>query len=87
MGAEEDLEREIDALVGEVTEEERMAGEWTGAARGNAQGFPDWLPTPWRIEEDWTLEVTAANGRVVHRLPLQCMAEARWLVEAVNKED
>lgn len=41
-------------------------------------------PTPWRIEEDWTLEVTDAKGAIVFKLPLQRYVEARRIVEAVN---
>jgi hypothetical protein len=26
-------------------------------------------PLPWRVEEDWTCEITAANGKVVCKIP------------------
>lgn len=52
--------------------------------RGARPVTPDWLPTPWRVEEDWTAEITAADGTTVCKVPLQNLPEARAIVAAVN---
>lgn len=47
--------------------------------------WPDgYLPLPWRVEEDWTAEILAANGRCIVKLPLERLAEAHAIVRTVN---
>lgn len=44
----------------------------------------DPFPKPWRVEEDWTAEILAANGRCVTKLPLSYLGQAREIVAAAN---
>lgn len=40
-------------------------------------------PLPWRIEQDWTSEVTAADGTTI----VKCMTpqEAEWVIKLAEK--
>lgn len=43
------------------------------------------FPLPWRVDEDWTAEILAANGRLVMKLPYPLsLSEAHAIVRAVN---
>jgi hypothetical protein len=45
----------------------------------------DEYPRPWRVEEDWTAEVLAANGKLVIKIPYpKELWIARLLVNLVN---
>jgi hypothetical protein len=44
------------------------------------------FPLPWRVEEDWTAEIIAANGKLVMKLPYPInLSEAHAIVRAVNE--
>lgn len=44
------------------------------------------FPLPWRVEEDWTAEIIAADGTLVTRLPYPYnLAEAHAIIDAVNR--
>ena len=47
--------------------------------------WDDHFPTPWRVEEYGTVEIIAANGKVVTKLPYpKNLGEGRNIVAAVN---
>jgi hypothetical protein len=50
-----------------------------------AMGSPDGYPGPWRVDQDWTYEVIAADGKLVAKCPTAAAADA--IVEARNEYD
>lgn len=45
------------------------------------------MPTPWRVEEDWTYEILDANGQLITKLvypSARGSKAARLIVDAVN---
>jgi hypothetical protein len=56
-----------------------------GLDRKTPTSFTPYFPLPWRVDEDWTAEIIAANGRLVTKLPYPYdLAEAHEIVRSVN---
>jgi hypothetical protein len=74
--------------MSEPTEADREAtADVTGKRTSQAaiDMLKPYFPLPWRVEEDWTAEIIAANGRLVVKMPYpHKLAEAYEIVSAVN---
>ena len=68
------------AIIGLITIAQANVSQKTSS---NDAEIWDTHPRPWRVEEDWTAEVTDGAGEIIVKLPLQQLWLAQFIVRSM----